>query len=506
MLKYESDKEDSFKLDAYHSESKEDEPEMNIEGSENEDSFLSLFEDEPKPGSTGEDKKNPWKKIAIIVCSVAAVMVSIALIKFFRSRPGTEKEEEKSRSEEEVIEYFFSCANEKDDDGLDSCFPDRDLLTEVDASIANATITVFLSYQEIEYDLSTLKITNKEDMLELVKDEFQIEAEEGNYVTASVHCKNTLDGREADVEFMLLTARISGEWYILEAGGDLSEIEMERSKTPTHGKETTAGDDVTSGNIVINGVAYQFPFQYNDIKSEYTIKEETLTPGEHKSCNVTLNGDKIGVMLGVNNYFDHDISVIDAQVTSVYADDYLISGTKEKFDLILPGGGTWDMTESQIKEIYGEPDYKYGTTEQALNSFLHPLLLRSLVIVCHVCNYLCYARDIYLSHVKTECIIRCIVDITSRIMLIICTAFTVAFFHVFFRFCIPVLRKLQRTFKPLLKRGMQIDAYRIDPGFLQDMIGTAPDYYAGTLRQFKDHIFFCLKYLIMRTVEGSGTV
>lgn len=130
------------------------------------------------------------------------------------------------------------------------------------------------------------------------------------------------------------------------------------------------GDDIRSGEFILNGEKYTFPMRMSDwldkgwhVSNNYENKDNfTLDIGGMSTEFELFNEDGDYVRVSAYNDTDKRATVDKCMVSSLY-----ISLTD--FEAVFPGGIYTENKPAQIMEAYGEPDYKDDGESQAIKAY-----------------------------------------------------------------------------------------------------------------------------------------
>lgn len=118
------------------------------------------------------------------------------------------------------------------------------------------------------------------------------------------------------------------------------------------------GDDVRSGEFVLDGEVYSFPMELSvwldrgwHISNSYENKDEfELEPGYESNSFELFNDDDDYVRVAVFNVSDENASLEECLVS------YLYLASSEDFELVLPAGINIGSKPEDILEAYGDDD------------------------------------------------------------------------------------------------------------------------------------------------------
>jgi flagellar basal body-associated protein FliL len=353
--------------------------------------------------------------IGIIVIAIALIIAAIAVIII-----KAQKLNNGFSARDDAIISMFTAINSKDSDGIYKCFPDKKLLTSESEAQIDELIDMFTSDEldfTVDYENRTIQSEANLSSSD-IKTAYSLRADSGYEVTYTVPFTQIVDGSTytGTEDFSIVLAYTQKKWVILafsadqdsvvindyvtvddnnnldelndseevipeyateaseditnseELGGSENAIESEEENTSV---TNTANVDITSGEISINSKSYVIPFKYSEIKDEYSFNVTDYSNGDTEyDENYVLNqGNEIyGITLdSVKNpdsylylsvhlcnptseiltIYDAYINNISCYTDSRYPDDPVI---------VVPGGGTWNMTQEEVVAIYGTPE------------------------------------------------------------------------------------------------------------------------------------------------------
>ena len=318
-LQYEQETEDSFNPDAFGSAAPEPEPEQ-------------------------PQKKGGKKRLLIAAILLAVIIGTVSAIFLLKGKK--EKDASKSDSgfsnKEEAVESLFQYVSERDGDGIESCFPDRSILSETEGKIVDLVITT-LSDPSKSYDPETLHVSYDDTNISyLFEEDILVDY-------AAYEATATLDVNGTDTVYSIYLLK-TDRWYILEVSGNETE---EIGETPP--QDDPRATVTATGEIVINGRSYALPCQYSVFRDNFETphEEDMISAGGRNSYLLKKDGKDTNIMVTVCELMERETPARDCHVVGIYAE-------KDENEIVLPGGGTWGMTLDEIKNLYGEPDYTYG--------------------------------------------------------------------------------------------------------------------------------------------------
>ncbi len=338
-LTYESDKEDSFN------------PAM-----------IGSVVQEPSYYQPEEEKTaHPKKWILIIAAAVILIGSGLAAFLIFRNK-GESSGEEKIpeigagyETKEDVVSNLFRYISEGNSEGIDSCFPSRDILSETEAKIVDMVITT-LSAKRYAYDYSTYKVSfNDDDLHFLYEEDITVEFEATSAVV-TMDVQNPENGKNSNIQYDVYLIK-TDKWFVIEVGTNDDELLDEVKEISSEEKKDVKTDPLATGKISIDGNEYTIPFQYSELKAAFEIEhEEDMIDGGGRNTYL-VGKDGKHVMVTVSELLGRDTPARDCHVVGIYAED-------PEFPVTIPGGGTIGMTPQEIESRYGQPDAIYGSQDK----------------------------------------------------------------------------------------------------------------------------------------------
>ncbi len=329
-----------------------------------EDSFLSLFEDdkpnvsenepspepEPQPGRSGKIVRI----IAITISVTAIIMCIISIAIFIKRKIGKKKSEPAGfATKEEAVDELFKALSNHDVDGIKSCFPDRDILSDKESRKMDLTIST-LSKDQNDYDRQSLQMTfDNADVHFLFEKDINVDYE-------AAGCRAEIEAGAESLSYSMYLIK-TDNWYILEVSGnkeaateDPTEDITEEAGTEASTEEAADRSKFATGKIMINLKYYTMPFKYSDLEG-FTLDKGTKIQANGRGYMglMTMDMEPLDVTFTVSELDGKDTNSTNCKVTGLTAK----KSSESKFNLVLPGGGAWNKTPKDIKKIYGEPDF-----------------------------------------------------------------------------------------------------------------------------------------------------
>jgi len=136
----------------------------------------------------------------------------------------------------------------------------------------------------------------------------------------------------------------------------------------TQGGKYEGVADLATGAVTINGIDFKFPCKYSDFaeKLELTTKdsdikndlEQLKEDGDADIIVRNADGEQMGLIVSLENLDE----VENPTLEDCYVSGFNINlgmgvdGTKDKFNVELPGPLTWATNKSDLVNIFGEPE------------------------------------------------------------------------------------------------------------------------------------------------------
>ena len=145
----------------------------------------------------------------------------------------------------------------------------------------------------------------------------------------------------------------------------------EESSTTTENTQSgkyEGATDLATGAVTINGIDFKFPCKYSYFaeKLELTTKdsdikndlEQLKEDGDTDIIVRNADGEQMGLIVSLANLDDVENPTLEDCYISGFSIDLSmgVDGTKDKFDVELPGPLTWATNKSDLVNIFGEPE------------------------------------------------------------------------------------------------------------------------------------------------------
>ena len=145
----------------------------------------------------------------------------------------------------------------------------------------------------------------------------------------------------------------------------------ESSSTTTENTQSgkyEGATDLATGAVTINGVDFKFPCKYSYFaeKLELTTKdsdikndlEQLKEDGDADIIVRNADGEQMGLIVSLANLDDVENPTLEDCYISGFSIDLSmgVDGTKDKFDVELPGPLTWATNKNDLVNIYDKPE------------------------------------------------------------------------------------------------------------------------------------------------------
>ena len=149
---------------------------------------------------------------------------------------------------------------------------------------------------------------------------------------------------------------------------DTTDNEESSTTENTQGGKYEGATDLATGAVTINGVDFKFPCKYSyfaeqlelttkdsDIKNDL---EQLKEDGDADIIVRNADGEQMGLIVSLANLDDVENPTLEDCYISGFSIDLSmgVDGTKDKFDVELPGPLTWATNKNDLVNIYDKPE------------------------------------------------------------------------------------------------------------------------------------------------------